>query len=173
MAALLTKWVKPRPAASAAPAPVQPAPVRAAATGRTTALAFPDITGIDRTRAAVILGHNRDLFLWLLRQIADEYATAEAQTRQDLARGERDQAARRMHTLGSNAGSLGALELMALARELEGAIDRGETDLEARLAILGGVLADLLAAGAPWLKVPSASAAAPSVDACRPDPPTA
>ena len=124
MAVLLTKWVKPRPAAStagAAAAPGQPPPATAAV--RRRAAAFPDIVGIDRARAAVTLGHNRDLFLWLLRRIADEYATAQAQTRQDLAQGERDQAARRMHTLASNAGSLGALELMALARELEGAID--------------------------------------------------
>ncbi len=176
LAILLLEWVKPTSSgtvALTAAGPAEPTAAGQSVTGHDAAGAFPDIAGIDRARAAVTLGHNRDLFFWLLRRIADEYATAEAQTREDLAQGERDQAARRMHTLGSNAGSLGALELMALARELEGAIDRGETDLEARLAVFGGVLTDLLAAGAPWLNVPSASAAAASEDARRPDPATA
>ena len=51
-----------------------------------------------------------------------------ALTRADLARGDRDAAARRMHTLRSNAGFICALEIMDAARVLETAIERVEGD---------------------------------------------
>ncbi|MBL8444754.1 MAG: Hpt domain-containing protein, partial [Zoogloeaceae bacterium] len=59
-------------------------------------------------------------------------------------------AARRMHTLASNAGFLCALELMAAARALEVAIDDGQTDLEAPIATLERQITDLVTASAPW-----------------------
>lgn len=51
---------------------------------------------------------------------------------------------------------------MVLAGELDEAIDRGETDLEGRLAALGRLLRDLLTASAPWLDMPPAGPIAPT-----------
>ena len=111
---------------------------------------FPDIPGIDRASVARTLGDHRACFLRLLEGFITEFTDAVAQTRHDLAQGERAAAARRIHTLRGNAGNLGALELMRTAGRLEEAILRGETDLEAGLESLGRQLAALTAASAPW-----------------------
>ncbi len=90
------------------------------------------------------------MFLKLLGQFAASYGGLVAEIREDLERGERDSAARRLHNLRGNAGSLGAMELMAAAKLLEEAIDRGETELDAGLVDLDDRLATLIAAMAPW-----------------------
>ncbi|WP_295452331.1 ATP-binding protein [uncultured Thiodictyon sp.] len=172
MAALLLKWVKPRPSAPAAvtaAALAEPTPGAAPVTGQHAADTFPDIVGIDRERAAATLSHNRDLFLRLLERFADEYADAADRTARDLVVGEREGAAARMHTLRGGAGQLGALDLMATAKTLEEAIDQGETDLAGWLAVLGRQLADLMVASAPWREVVTAATSAlvipPALDA--------
>ena len=152
MVTLLWQWVEPQPPAPG-PAPLAPVPPEA---GILPPLAFgtggefPDIAGIDRDQAAETLCGNRAMFLKLLGQFAASYGGLVAEIRGELARGERDSAARRLHNLRGNAGSLGAMELMAAAKLLEEAIDRGETDLEAGLADLEERLATLIAAMAPW-----------------------
>jgi PAS domain S-box-containing protein len=178
MATLLLKWVKPRPPASntaTAAASGQPASPAQLLTCPDAAGDFPDISGIDRLRAAETLSDNRDLFLRLLARFADEFADAAERTTDDLARGERETPARRMHTLRGNAGSLGALDLMVLAEGLEAAIERGETNLEMQIATLDRQLADLIAASVPWREAPTVGATAPTslesdrLDALRAD----
>jgi PAS domain S-box-containing protein len=152
MAAMLSKWVAPRFAGDetgagpgAGQPPVAPLPAGAEATD-----GFPHIPGIDRERAAQRLSRDRTMFLSLLQMFVEDNADAAELTRCDLAAGERASAARRMHTLASNAGFLCALDLMKAARALEEAIDRGDTGLDGRLAALGRQIAALVAASAPW-----------------------
>jgi len=147
MAELLAAWVNPgdratQPAGLPTP-PASPAP--AVDTGD-----FPAIAGIDRERAAQRLGRDCDMFLSLLQMFFDDNADAAEMARRELASGERDAAARRMHTLGSNAGFICALDLMESARQLEAAIDQGVTHLDEQLAALGRQIADLFAASAAW-----------------------
>ncbi|MDO9598082.1 MAG: PAS domain S-box protein [Azoarcus sp.] len=147
MAILLSTWVSPRRAgpelASAAKPELAPA-------GHDTDEVFPLIAGIDRERATQRLSGDRAMFLGLLELFIDDNADAAEQTRHDLARGDRESAARRMHTLGSNAGFICALQLMEAARGLEKAIDQGAEALDARLATLGLQIAELVDASAPW-----------------------
>jgi signal transduction histidine kinase/CheY-like chemotaxis protein len=144
MTALLLHWVQPRPEWQSAPSrlllPSEPV----------SRAEFPMIAGIDRDRAAYTLGGNRTLFLGLLERFADQFADAGPQTRDDLAHGQREAAARRLHTLSGNAGHLGAIDLMHSASALETAIQAGEMDLEARLTAFEAQLAALIAAAAPW-----------------------
>ena len=90
------------------------------------------------------------MFIGLLELFIEDNAQAAEQTRQDLARGAQETAARRMHTLRSNAGFICAQDLMDLAGELEAAIERGETGLDAQLTALGHQIAELVEASAPW-----------------------
>ena len=142
MAIVLATWIHPSPSATTTPAPV----------GAPTEMddEFPDIPGIDRKRAAQRLGDDREMFLDLLKMFVAEYTDAVAQTRDDLAAGDRVKAARRMHTLRSSAGFLCALDLMDAAGDLEDAIDAGDDSIEPALHALGAQLQDLLEASAPW-----------------------
>ncbi len=129
---------------------------------------FPTIPGIDRVSAIRTLGGDQDFFLRLLNGFVTQFTDAVTLIRRDLAQGDRESASRRAHTLRGNAGNLGALELMATAGELEDALLRGETDIEARLASLDRQLADLIAASAPWLDAAAADTAPPAASAPPP-----
>jgi PAS domain S-box-containing protein len=112
---------------------------------------FPVIDGLDTARAALLLGNDRDLFLSMLRQFAASFGSVGADTRRDIQAELRDEATRRLHTLRSNAGNIGALGLAETAERLETAmgVRRGEfSDLLARLET---ELDAVLAAIAPWL----------------------
>jgi PAS domain S-box-containing protein len=149
----LLRWIGPQPADNCiAPRAEQTAGEPA------TVDEFPDIPGIDRAQAALTLGYKRALFLRLLERFVEEFATTVEQTRRDLAAGERDTAARRMHTLRGNAGTLGALEIMASAQGLEQAINGCETALEERLMALDQQLATMIAVSIPWLQATTAAA---------------
>jgi CheY-like chemotaxis protein len=111
---------------------------------------FPAIPGIDHHRAAQTLGHDLAFFQRLLQRFADECADAVPLARHDLDQGQRETAARRLHTLRGMAGYLGALDLMQVAGDLEQAITAGETGLDARLVDLGEQVAALTTASAPW-----------------------
>jgi CheY-like chemotaxis protein/HPt (histidine-containing phosphotransfer) domain-containing protein len=113
--------------------------------------AFPTIPGIDRELATEILCGNRALFLRLLGIFSAQSDGLVGRVRQELAQGDGKAAARRLHNLGGNAGSLGAMAIMALARQLEAAIAVGESDLDAALAELDRQLQALCLATAPWL----------------------
>ncbi len=152
MVALLWQWVQTRPPIPdlAAPAPRLPVPGVLPPLAPGMGGAFPSIAGIDSDQAAETLCGNRAMFLKLLGQFATSYGGLVAEVRGDLERGERESAARRLHNLRGNAGSLGAMDLMGAARLMEEAIDRGETDLDAGLADLDDRLGTLIAALAPW-----------------------
>lgn len=138
------------PMLPAAPrAPTSPPASSATAPARD---AFPDIPGIDRALAERRLGRDRELFLGLLEQFVADNARVVDQTRQELERGDREAAIRRIHTLGSNAGFLCAQVVMESARELERALIWGEPGAEGRLAALGAQVATLIAASAPWVR---------------------
>ena len=130
--------------------------------------AFPEIAGIDAQHAAQTLGQDRDFFLRLLRRFADECADVVTLARQELDQGQRETAARRLHTLRGLAGYLGALDLMRVAGDLEQAIATGEMGLEGRLVALGDQVAALIAASAPWRipaePTPDTTAATPPLD---------
>ena len=147
LAATLARWIKPRPA------PIPAAPTSPAASSATapTRDAFPDIHGIDRALAERRLGGDRELFLGLLEQFVADNALVVDLTHRELARGDREAALRRIHTLGSNAGFLGAMELMETARDLERALTGGESGLEGRLASLGAQVVALISVSTPWL----------------------
>lgn len=171
MTQLLMRWVEPRPAAglaatgptagagalpaavvAAAPMPaVAPAPAlpvqAAAAASATAGDAFPALPGIDRERAMQRLGRDRDMFLGLLGLFIEDNAGVVAATRADLACGEREGAARRMHTLRSNAGFICALAIMEAAGGLEKAIAQDEPGVAARLDALEADIAGLVGAG--------------------------
>ncbi len=156
MVARLLRWVEPQPAVATSDPPAEM---------REDAMELPDIPGIDRARAVQTLGRDPAFFLHLLTRFADDYADAVAQTRRDLAEGERETAARRVHTLRGNAGNLGALELMATAGALEEALRRGETDLETGLASLDRQLTALITASARWRGAAAADSAPPTASA--------
>ena len=152
MAVLLAHWVRPRFDANKAQAlaTAQPAPIEQPPPAPIDDEAFPDIAGIDRERAAQRLGRDRAMFIGLLELFVTDNADAAALTRRDLAQGDQESAARRMHTLASNAGFLCALDLMTAARELEEAIDKESPELDARLVDIGQQIDALVAASAPW-----------------------
>lgn len=90
------------------------------------------------------------MFLHLLSMLFEDNAEAVAHTRQALSRGERDEAARRMHTLASNAGFVCAYTLEQAARALEQAIDTRDDTVDARLDELQQHLERLQLACQPW-----------------------
>jgi len=132
----------------AAPAGEPPHP--AAMVKATDGAGFPDIPGIDRERVVQRLGKDPSMFLGLLELFFEDNADAVLKTRDDLARGDRESAARRMHTLRSNAGFICALELMDSAGALEQAIEQGAAGLDSRLDTLGRQIDELLEASRPW-----------------------
>jgi len=139
MAAMLSKWIKPRPTATAQ-----------TSAGIDTVKDFPNIAGIDRVRVAQRLDGDRAMFISLLEMFFADNIDAVELTRRDLAADDRDMAARRMHTLISNAGFICALDIMESARALEQAIDQGEMGLDVRLETLDLQITELVEASAPW-----------------------
>ena len=147
MTAVLARWIEPKPDRRVEQPPPTPASTPEHADIDS---AFPAIPGIDSACAAQRLGHDRAMFIGLLRLFVEDFADAAERTRQDLDAGEHASAARRMHTLRGNAGFLCALDLVARATAMEQAIERGETDLQPTLADLERGLAALVEASTPW-----------------------
>ncbi len=159
--ACLLRWVKPRPATwgTDTDRPARPHQDR-----RPAPAAFPEIAGIDSVAAAATLAGDRGLFFDLLERLALESANLTAATRRALAAGDRETAARSMHSLKGNAGLVGALELAGLAARLEQAIERSAVlpdldDLAQDLGALDQALDALIAASAPWCSAAAQRAA--------------
>jgi len=169
MVAMLLGWTRYPPRAEAGQSPTGPqitavAPAAAGVAGQPPgqppaagiAVAFPEIPGLDTRRAAVLLGHNRDFFLALVRDFATDFGAIEHQVRLDLGRGQVSDATRRLHALRGLAGNIGALGLAQAAQELESALltSAGGTEIDGRLATFAGRMQAVMAAIAPWLKSP-------------------
>ena len=150
MAVLLARWIADETAETPPEAAPDSLATAAPAVTEDDDTGFPDIPGIDRQRAAQRLSRDREMFLSLLELFVEDNARAPALAREALAHGDREGAARRMHTLRSNAGFLCALDLMENAGQLEKAIEQDEPDLDARLAALQEEIDALIAASAPW-----------------------
>lgn len=111
---------------------------------------FPDIPGINSSKASKVLAGDRALFLKLLRGFVEEYADLIPALRGDLNQDLRDSAARRLHKLSGRCGYIGAMSILRQSQSLEEALLAGETDLNERLADLEGQIESLIAASSPW-----------------------
>jgi two-component system sensor histidine kinase/response regulator len=88
-------------------------------------------TGLDVERALARLMGNRTLYRSVLEKLAFGPMAASAETLVDeLRSGDRDAAQRTAHSLKGVAGTVGASELEARARELESAFRAGKADAE-------------------------------------------
>ena len=130
----------------------------------------PDIPGIDWEWVTLVFKDDIAFYLSMLKRLTQEAAASLVQARQALASGDRETAARCLHSLKGSAGNLGALTLMAMAGQLEAALKAGASDLETGLADLERQVADLSAASAPWQGAtadtpPPAGTEAPPLDA--------
>ena len=83
---------------------------------------FPNVEGIDRDHAMLMMNHNPELFNRLLRIFMQENRQVALETRDYLDRGLRDAAAKRLHSLRGGASQVGAFKVRDLAQEIESAI---------------------------------------------------
>lgn len=115
--------LRPRPSpAGAAPTPCAEA-----------APAWPEIRGIDGAEASRLLGGDVEFFRELLGQFIDGNAGVLDRIHDALAAGDPAAAARLVHKLRGQAGSLGAKLLQQAAAALEDALNAGAPNIEARL----------------------------------------
>ena len=145
MVAMLLRWTRPSSGGASDNAPARTDLLD-------SHLALPEIPGIDSEWVTDTFGADRKFFLELLEKFIFRFEDVGELIRSDLARGDREAAARRLHTLKGTAGNLGALELMGSAEKLEQAIREGQCDLEAFVEQIVAQLAALKEAGSPWLK---------------------
>ena len=125
------------PAAAAVPLELRPNPEAS----------WPDIPGIDGREACKRLDGDRQLFLFLLGQLGEQFADIVAAIRVELADGKPADALRRAHTFRGVAANLAATDVAALVRLVEAAIGEERfTDAEALLVALDATLGDLFAA---------------------------
>ncbi len=175
LVAALLAWVSPRPGALPNALPGSGSslapPAGRFADDRADGPAFPEIEGVNVAMAAQRLGGDSALFRRLLWRFAEEGAGTGAAARRDLAEGHPESAMRRMHTLKGNAGTLGALEIMAAAERLELVIGQGGSDPGADLDTLDLRIGGLIASSASWREAaaapPAADGSAPALDAGR------
>ncbi|HSI56566.1 MAG TPA: Hpt domain-containing protein, partial [Ideonella sp.] len=109
-------------------------------------LSLDELPGIDVAAARASTLGNEKLLRRLLAMFLDSQVGAAATFRAARAAGDARQAQRLAHTLGSTAGSLGALGVQRSAQALERACEAGEGD-----AAIAGLLAALETQLAPVL----------------------
>jgi PAS domain S-box-containing protein len=113
---------------------VAPKPVEAVVEApKVESLTFPDILGLNTTRAARLLNNDRGHFLMFLKNFAEEFGRAPEQVRTCLKNGERDAAAKKLHALRGTAGYIGAETLSECASQLETAILENSQSVEVLL----------------------------------------
>ena len=135
-------FVIPDPAEDQPPVP----PVTPETPGARPVATFPEIVGINRRLVEKNLAGDLAQFRKLLQGFSRHFAAVVAECRADLAAGQRDAAAGRLHRVRGYAGSIGAMAVMRRAGGLEEAIRRGETEVEQAFDVLDQELASLLAA---------------------------
>lgn len=111
---------------------------------------LPEIAGLDTVQVAAVLGDDRGLFLELLNDFASEFGSAAAAIRSDLARDDRDRAARRLHGLRGAAGYIGATEVVRAAQALETAILDHQTNVSTLINAVADQITQVLQSSAPW-----------------------
>ena len=140
----LLKWIAPGEREAAAPA-APDAGVEAA---------LPEaLPGLDMAAGLRCVAGNRRLYRRLLLDFRRDYAGARASILGAIERGEAAQARREAHTLKGVAGSIGAMDVQVLARDIEQALTDGQAeaarDLLGRLGPLLDVVAGGIAANLP------------------------
>ena len=143
----LLQWT-PQPATAVPPAAT---PATTPAPQAENPKRFPEIAGIDRERAEMLLNGEREFFLELLRDFASEYGATIALVETALARGDPTAAAACLHKVRGTAGYLGVTALVQVARELEDAILTGADTVPTLLPAYANAMTALLAAAAPWI----------------------
>ena len=95
---------------------------------------IPDIAGIDVTDGLRRMLNKASLYEKVLRDFHTRFTGESERIRQALAQGERDTAARMAHTVKGTGGTIGARELLLVAKNLEEAIKAALPEQAERLA---------------------------------------
>ncbi|MFZ6768205.1 two-component regulator propeller domain-containing protein [Undibacterium sp. Di26W] len=120
----LARWSGQRmPRTSSVPVSINEVPVRPVE--NTVELEIP---GVDVKSALRRCGQNMDLYQRLLQLFIDTAAATPEKIRAHLEKGDRISAEREAHTMRGAAGNIGAVELAAVATELELAIEKSSED---------------------------------------------
>ena len=135
-------FVIPDPAEDQPPVP----PVTPETPGVRPVTTFPEIAGINRRLVEKNLAGDLAQFRKLLQGFSRHFAAVVAECRADLAAGQQEAAAGRLHRVRGYAGSIGAMAVMRRAGGLEEAIRRGEGEVEEAFVMLEQELVSLLAA---------------------------
>ncbi|WP_161539599.1 response regulator [Paramagnetospirillum kuznetsovii] len=131
---------------------------------------FPDIPGIDTHQASLRLGSDGGLFRSLLNRVVEQFADEATRIRADLASGDDEAAARRLHTLRGALGNVAAIRAAKLASETEAAVKDGKTSrISPLLDDLERSLGGLVAAIGQALSAPPPQGAASAAPATRSD----
>jgi len=121
------------------------------------------LPGLDMAAGLRHVGGNRGLYRHLLHRFLADYAAAEAQLRAELCAGWTDKALRRVHSIRSVAGNLGATGLYRAAADLEVAMRLGQGEDTRQLDDFFQQLQNLLATvSAEVLRPASASETKPA-----------
>ena len=120
---------------------------------------FPVIAGIERERAEINSGQDREFFLDMLALFIAEFEHVGETVRAEIDRGDLTAAKRRLHNLRGNAGNLGAMDLMNSAQSLELSIPLTPPDLNNQIEELCTRIEALVQAATPWLSRPNKKSA--------------
>jgi PAS domain S-box-containing protein len=139
----LTRWIAPR----SVPAPEHSASFARARSSAPAGVSLRDIPGLDSAAGLRRVQQRESMYHKLLDKFADGQRDFQRTFGEALDRGERGTAERLAHTLNGVAGTIGAVQIQALAAELEQKTKSGaeRAALDATLAPLGASLSALLA----------------------------
>ena len=150
MVATLSRWMG---QADAAPA-VAPQASGPGNESSPEASGWPEIDGIDVARMREEFHGDKEFFLTLLDMLAHQLDLTRQQLPLELAQGQPDRAAERLHKLRGAAGSIGAGQLVQACQQLEDAVRANDPELEAQLRQFESGVATLQQACAPWRLAP-------------------
>ena len=105
---------------SSAKQPIQPASPQPAPGAAIAASAFPELPGLDTVDGLRRMMHKPALYERVLRDFRSRFAGEPDRIREALAAADRATAARLAHSLKGTGGTIGAIQLAALAKDLGG-----------------------------------------------------